>query len=82
MTSTFDQEGLVYSCDNKLDADYPWGLCRYLVLISRHSVLQQLVTFFGSESGAVSEKLSEDSSNIVQLIRQAYEVRPVYYAIC
>ena len=30
--------------------------------------------FFGKESGAVADLLSEDSSNIVQLIRQAYEV--------
>ncbi|XP_015772241.1 PREDICTED: integrin beta-PS-like [Acropora digitifera] len=34
---------------------------------------QELVTFFGSESGAVSESLREDSSNLLQLIRQAYE---------
>lgn len=30
--------------------------------------------FFGKESGAVVDLLSEDSSNIVQLIRDAYEV--------
>ena len=33
--------------------------------------------FFGKESGAVVDLLSEDSSNIVQLIRQAYEVGPI-----
>lgn len=38
-----------------------------------YSQYKELVTFFGSESGAVTELLREDSSNIVQLIRQAYE---------
>ena len=37
-------------------------------------LVKELVTFFGSESGAVSESLREDSSNLLQLIRQAYEV--------
>ncbi|KAK2570400.1 Integrin beta-PS [Acropora cervicornis] len=37
------------------------------------SKVDELVTFFGSESGAVSESLREDSSNLLQLIRQAYE---------
>lgn len=39
--------------------------------------LQELVNFFGKESGAVVDLLSEDSSNIVQLIRDAYEVSAV-----
>ncbi|KAJ7384198.1 Integrin beta-1 [Desmophyllum pertusum] len=34
---------------------------------------KELVNFFGKESGAVADLLSEDSSNIVQLIREAYE---------
>lgn len=34
---------------------------------------EELVHFFGDESGAVAALLKEDSSNIVQLIRQAYE---------
>ena len=41
-------------------------------------VLQELVNFFGKESGAVVDLLSEDSSNIVQLIRDAYEVSAVW----
>lgn len=34
---------------------------------------KELVSFFGKESGSVADLLKEDSSNIVQLIRQAYE---------
>ena len=41
---------------------------------SFYFLMKELVTFFGSESGAVSESLREDSSNLLQLIRQAYEV--------
>lgn len=46
----------------------------YLHLILSWLLLQELVNFFGKESGAVVDLLSEDSSNIVQLIRDAYEV--------
>jgi len=41
-------------------------------------LLQELVNFFGKESGAVVALLSKDSSNIVQLIREAYEVSAVW----
>ncbi|KAL9966542.1 hypothetical protein ACROYT_G024630 [Oculina patagonica] len=41
--------------------------------VQEYNQYKELVNFFGKESGAVVDLLSEDSSNIVQLIRDAYE---------
>lgn len=41
-----------------------------------------MIKFFGNESFAVAEELSTDGSNIVTLIREAYEVTitPIAYS--